>query len=93
MTAKLDPYLVLASAVAEERISPSEFEAVLLPLHKHYAESFASVEEFELAEELFHVACDYCGEQEEIAGGLLGDEEVRVAAGMIAQKMRRILGR
>ncbi|MDG5803262.1 hypothetical protein P9869_11420 [Streptomyces ossamyceticus] len=93
MTAKLDPYLVLASAVAEGRISPAGFEAVLLPLHKHYAESFASVEEYELAQELFYVAYDYCGERGEPADDLLGDEEVRAAAEMIAQKMRRALGR
>ncbi|MEU2066123.1 hypothetical protein [Streptomyces anulatus] len=89
--AKLEPFLVIASAVAEGRISAAEFSVVCLPLYKNYPGSFPSHEQYEAATELFYVANDHYAGDSDAPAGTLSDEQVRAAATEIAERMRSLL--
>ena len=88
--ATLEPFLVLAEAVSEGRISPSEFSLVCLPLYKGYGGPYPTAEQYEAATELFYVAHDY-----DSAGigmpDLLNDDQVRLKAADIARRMHVLL--
>ncbi|WP_217210417.1 hypothetical protein [Streptomyces sp. AC550_RSS872] len=88
--ATLEPFLVLAEAVSEGRMSPSEFSLVCLPLYKSYGGPHPSAEHYQAAADLFYVAHDY-----DSAGvgmpDLLNDDQVRQKAAEIAQRMRVLL--
>ncbi|MEU5284747.1 hypothetical protein AB0G97_12135 [Streptomyces sp. NPDC020755] len=89
--AKLEPFLALASAVAEGRISAAEFSVVCLPLYKNYPGPFPSHEQYEVATELFYVANDHYAGDSDAPAGTLSDEQVRAAAAEIAERMRSLL--
>lgn len=88
--ATLEPFFVLAKAVSEGRISPSEFSLVCLPLYKGCSGSYPSGEQYQAATDLFYVAHDY-----DSAGigmpDLLNDDQVRQRAADIAGRMRILL--
>ncbi|MEU0097703.1 hypothetical protein [Streptomyces sp. NPDC006267] len=89
--AKLEPFLVLASAVAEGRLSAVDFSTVCLPLYKHYSGSYPSPDHYQLATDLFYLAHDhYAGEGDPIPG-TLSDAQVQAGAAEIVQRMRALL--
>ncbi|MFI2030964.1 hypothetical protein [Streptomyces buecherae] len=89
--AKLEPFLVLASAVAEGRLPVVDFSTVCLPLYKHYSGSYPSPEHYQLATELFYLAHDHYAGEGEPAPGTLSDDQVRLAASEIFRKMQALL--
>lgn len=74
LMARLGPFVALASAVAEGRLSAQEFATICLPLYKNYPDPFPSREHFELATELFYLANDYADEPFD---DLIGADQVR----------------
>lgn len=89
--AQLEPFLVLAFAVAEGRMSALDFSKVCLPLYKNWPGPFPSTEHYEAAAELFYVAHDHDPLAKEGDPDVLTDEQVRLAALKIAERMRGLL--
>ncbi|MEV0790517.1 hypothetical protein [Kribbella sp. NPDC050459] len=87
----LAPFLVLADAVAEGRLSAGEFMRLCLPLFKYTPGSFESVERFEVAQDLFIVANDFWESPGETPSDLLTAEQVREKAAAIAVRMRSVM--
>lgn len=87
----LKPFLVLAEAVAQERLSAGEFKRLCLPLFKYTPGSFESRERFEAAQELLFVADDYWESPGETPSDLLTAAQVREKAAAIAVRMRSLL--
>ncbi|WP_427893666.1 hypothetical protein ACQHIV_11960 [Kribbella sp. GL6] len=73
----LKPFLVLAEAVAEGRLSAGEFMRICLPLFKYTPGRFKSSEHFHAAQDLFFVADDL-GES---GGDAVGFADGRAGAG------------
>ena len=87
----LKPFLVLAEAVAEGRLSAGEFMRLCLPLFKNTPGSFESREGFQAAQDLFFVADDYWESPGETPSDLLTADQVREKAAAIAVRMRSLL--
>ncbi|MEV0282148.1 hypothetical protein AB0I22_38055 [Streptomyces sp. NPDC050610] len=88
--ATLEPFFVLAKAVSEGRMSPSEFSLVCLPLYKGYGGPYPSPEHYQAATDLFYVAHDYDSADAEVPDLLNGDQ-VRLKAADIARRMKILL--
>ncbi|MFF8974922.1 hypothetical protein [Streptomyces sp. NPDC014995] len=88
--AALEPFLVLAEAVSEGRISPSEFSFVCLPSYKGCGGPYPSAEQYQAATDLFYVAHD-CDSSGIGMPDLLNDDQVRQKAADIARRMRTLL--
>lgn len=88
LMARLGPFVALASAVAEGRLSAQEFATICLPLYKNYPDPFPSREHFELATELFYLANDYADEPFD---DLIGADQVREGAAQLAIRMHSLL--
>ncbi|WP_328992588.1 hypothetical protein OG394_39965 [Kribbella sp. NBC_01245] len=86
--ARLEPFLALASAVTEGRLSAQEFAIICLPLYKNYPDPFPSREHFELATELFYLANDYADEPFD---DLIGADQVRERTAQLAIRMHALL--
>ncbi|MEU6238556.1 hypothetical protein [Kitasatospora sp. NPDC047058] len=88
--ATLEPFLVLAEAVSDGRLSAAEFSVVCLPLYKEYGGPYPSTDHYQAATDLFYVAHDYdasgTGEPD-----LLDSDQVRSKASDIAERMRILL--
>ncbi|KOV26925.1 hypothetical protein ADK60_20620 [Streptomyces sp. XY431] len=91
MNARLEPFAVLASAVAEGRLSPQEFVQVCLPLYKHYAEPFPSEAHYQMATELFYMAADYYGGEGDPGPGELSGSQLKSAALDLSRRMNSLL--
>jgi hypothetical protein len=90
--ARLEPFVVLARATAERRITPEEFSAVCLPLYKSFGGPYPSKEQFDLATELFYVAHDRYTGSGPMLPGLLDDDAVVLKAQDLYARMRDALG-
>jgi hypothetical protein len=88
---KLDPYLVLAEAVSEGRLTAGEFMRLCLPLFTMTPGWFESEERWEAAKDLFFVADDYWESPGETPSDLLTAEQVRDKAAAIAVRMRSVM--
>ncbi|MFD7159949.1 hypothetical protein ACFV9C_35505 [Kribbella sp. NPDC059898] len=87
---ELKPFLVLADAVAEGRLSAGEFKRICLPLFTDTPGWFKSSEHFHAAQDLFFVADDYWESPGETPSDLLTAEQVREKAAAIAVRMRSL---
>ena len=88
---KLEPFLVLAEAVGEGRLSAGEFMRLCLPLFKNTPGWFESSEQHRAAQDLFFVADDYWESPGETPSDLLTADQVREKAAAIAVRMRSLL--
>jgi hypothetical protein len=88
---ELEPFLVLAEATGQGRLSAGEFMRLCLPLFKYTPGSFESREVFQAAQDLFFVADDYWDSPGETPPDLLTAEQVREKAAAIAVRIRALL--
>ncbi|MGV9268472.1 hypothetical protein ACWDRR_27830 [Kitasatospora sp. NPDC003701] len=88
--AALEPFLVLAEAVSEGRLSAAEFSRVCLPLYKQYGGPYPSTDHYQAATDLFYLAFDYDAAGTG-ASDLLDGDQVRAKAAEIAERMRLLL--
>ncbi|MBB6118319.1 hypothetical protein [Nocardiopsis algeriensis] len=87
---KIDPFLVLASAVSEGRISAEDFSVVCLPLFKGGSGKFPSEGQYQAENGLFYVAHDFCVDDECAEDPCINEDQVREAAGKIAERMEKL---
>ncbi|MFF1905163.1 hypothetical protein [Kitasatospora sp. NPDC058218] len=86
----LEPFLVLAEAVSDGRLSAAEFSQVCLPLYKNYGEPYPSTDHYRAATDLSYVALDHDAAGTG-ASDLLDGDQVRSKAAEIAERMRLLL--
>jgi hypothetical protein len=72
---KFDSYVILAKALAESRISPTEFETVFLSVFRGEGDVFSELETSAL-HTLFSDVDAYCGDPELWSPGDLDDDDL-----------------
>lgn len=87
---KMEALLVLAEAVAEDRLTAAQFATVCIPLYKHYPDRYASEAHYQAATDLFYLADDYWLGEGVGPSGTLNEEQVRMAASDIVLRIRSL---